>query len=112
MQPVGRKEAPTLAVVVAVSEELQWQRVGRLRGRRENCATAMEKGKANTGRAKRAEEEQNKRRSAILFVCLATTILVQSISSTTARDLQRVVVLSRLMSCSPRNPRRDRVLER
>jgi hypothetical protein len=31
MQPVGRKEAPTLAVVVvAVSEELQWQRVGRL----------------------------------------------------------------------------------
>ena len=52
MQAVGRKEAPTLAVVVvAASEELQWQwqRVGRLRGRRENCATAMEKGKANTG---------------------------------------------------------------
>lgn len=92
MQPVGRKEAPTLAV----SEELQWQwqRVGRSRGRRENCATAMEEGKSKHGRAKRAEEEQSKRRSAILFVCSATAILVQSISSTTARDLQRVVVLS------------------
>lgn len=102
MQPVRRKKTPT---VVAVSEELQWQRVGRLRGRRENCATAMEmeKGKANTvsrQTGRRGAEQTPQRYSFRLFsdgdTCSVYLLYHRARSPEGRRSLSFDVMLARL----------------